>query len=246
MTRPDIGGDGSRARIGLIVPSVNTVMEPWAARVLPEGISLHTARMYMPDALTPEGVCAMDANEGMLAVNQLTNCFPAAVAYGCTASSMIQGLAYDAHLRQEITHKVGCPATTAAHAILTALKTVGAKRIVAVSPYTKAVDQAEHKFFEAAGLDVVGGACLGISDNFGLAAPTTERIVQLAYDGWHENAEALVITCLNLRSHTAIEALEQALGRPVITSTQATLWHSLRIAGIEDHIPGAGQLLRRH
>lgn len=246
MARADIGGDGHRARIGLIVPSVNTVMEPWAARTLPEGVSLHTARMYMPDALTPEGVCAMDANEGMLAVNQLTNCFPAVVAYGCTASSMIQGLAYDAHLREEISHKVGCPATTAAHAILTALKAVGARRIAAVSPYTKAVDHAEHKFFEAAGLEVVGGACLGIKDNFGLAAPSTEQIMELAREGWKENADALVITCLNLRSHTAIEPLEAELGKPVITSTQATLWHSLRLAGIRDRVAGGGRLLREH
>jgi maleate isomerase len=244
MTHPEIGGDGSRARIGLIIPSVNTVMEPWAARTLPEGISLHTARMYMPDQLTPEGVCAMDANEGMLAVRQLTNCWPAVVAYGCTASSMIQGMAYDAHLREEITEKTGAPATTAAHAILSAFKALGVKRIAAVSPYTKAVDDAEHKFFAAAGLEVVGGACLGITDNFGLAAPTSERILQLAREGWDPRAEALVITCLNLRSHTVIDDLERELGKPVITSTQATLWHALRLAGIEDRIQGYGKLLR--
>lgn len=246
MARHDIGGDGRRARIGLIVPSVNTVIEPWASRLLPDGVSLHTARMYMPDALTPEGVCAMDANEGMLAVNQITSCRPDVVAYGCTASSMIQGVAYDAHLREEIAAKVGVPATTAAHAILSAAKALGVKRVAAVSPYTKVIDDAEHKYFAAAGLEVVGGAYLGITDNFGLAAPMTERIVQLGRDGWKAGAEALIITCLNLRSHTAIETLERELGKPVITSTQATLWHALRLAGIDDRQTGAGRLFREH
>ena len=48
------------------------------------------------------------------------------------------------------------------------------------------------------------------------------------------------MTCLNTRSHTVIDRLEQTLGKPVITSTQATLWHALRLAGIEDHIRGYG------
>jgi maleate isomerase len=54
------------------------------------------------------------------------------------------------------------------------------------------------------------------------------------------------MTCLNTRSHTVIDRLEQALGKPVITSTQATLWHALRLAGIEDRIAGYGRLLERH
>ena len=41
-----------------------------------------------------------------------------------------------------------------------------------------------------------------------------------------------------------IEALEATLGKPVITSTQATLWHALRLAGIKDDIPGAGRLFK--
>ena len=36
------------------------------------------------------------------------------------------------------------------------------------------------------------------------------------------------------------------LPRPVITSTQATLWHALRLAGIKDSIKGFGRLLDQH
>ena len=35
------------------------------------------------------------------------------------------------------------------------------------------------------------------------------------------------------------------LGKPVITSTQATLWHTLRLAGVNDRIAGCGRLLDR-
>jgi maleate isomerase len=246
VSTPDIGGDGHRARIGLVVPSVNTVMEPWAARVLPQGVALHTARMYLPDKLTPDGIVEMDRGEGMQAVRQIASCRPAVVAYGCTASSIVQGLAYDAHLREEIAVKAGVPATTAAHAILMAARALGVKRVAAVSPYTEAIDAAEHAYFAAAGLEVVGGACLGIADGFRLAEPTPDALLALARRGWHASAEALVITCLNTPSHTVVAALETELGRPVITSTQATLWHALRLAGLTDRLTGLGRLLAEH
>ena len=40
--------------------------------------------------------------------------------------------------------------------------------------------------------------------------------------------------------------LEKKLGKPVITSVQATFWGSLRAAGIEDRIEGCGRLLAEH
>ena len=235
-----------RGRIGLVVPSINTVMEAWAARALPAGISLHTARMQIDGALTPERIREMDRTDGLRAIRQVATCRPSVLAYGCTASSIVQGLAYDAHLRDEISSITGGPATTAAHAILTAVKALGAGRVSAVSPYTAEVDAAEHKYFEAAGLEVLGGACLGITDNFRLAEPTPETLFKLGCDGFDKRAEALIITCLNTRSHTVIAALEEKLGVPVVTSTQATLWHAMRLAGFRDHLPDLGRLFSAH
>ncbi len=244
--RPHVNGDGWRARIGLVVPSVNTVMEPWAARVVPEGVSVHTARMYIPPETTKESLIEMDRTDGKGAIRQLSSIFPHVIAYGCTASSIVQGLSYDAHLRAEIEEAWQVPATTAAHAIVTGLQTIGARAISIVSPYTKQVDEAEHRYFESAGFEVLGGAFLGISDGFQLAAPEPGALYQLGLRGCDQGADALVISCLNTRSHAVIPALEQALNKPVITSTQATLWHALRLAGLRDAIPGCGRLLEAH
>lgn len=245
MTR-FLDGDGWRARIGIVVPSVNTVMEPWAMRVVPDGVSLHFSRMFIPPAVTADSLIEMDRTEGKAAIRQLSSVFPSAVAYGCTASSIVQGLNYDAHLRAEMQEAHGAPATTAAHAILSALEAVGARRISIVSPYTKEVDEAEHRYFASAGLDVTGGACLGIADGFLLAEPSPAALYRLGCEGCDPKADALVVSCLNTRSHTVVEALEQSLGKPVITSTQATLWHVLRLAGVKDAIAGLGRLLREH
>jgi maleate isomerase len=246
-TQVFLGGDGWRARIGIVVPSVNTVMEPWAQRTVPAGVSVHFSRMFIPDLTTAATLIEMDRGEGMAGVRQLSSTRPSAVAYGCTASSIVQGLDYDCHLRAEIAKVCKAPATTAAHAIVEAARTLGATRLSLVSPYTHEVDAAEHRFFATAGFEVLdGGAHLDISDGFRLAEPEPATLFRLALDGWNEAADALIISCLNTRSHTVVAALEQTIGKPVITSTQATLWHALRLSGIKDPLPGYGRLLQQH
>ncbi|MGE0767510.1 MAG: hypothetical protein AB7L90_13680 [Hyphomicrobiaceae bacterium] len=246
MATPFLDGDGRRARIGIVVPSVNTVMEPWAARVVPEGVSVHFSRMYIPPETTAQSLIEMDRTDGKSALRQLSSLFPHVMAYGCTASSIVQGLDYDEHLRAEIAEGYDVPATTAAHAIISALHAVGAKRISIVSPYPAKVDEAEHQYFSDAGFDVLGGAFLGIVDGFKLAEPSSDTLFDLGRRGMDPSADALVVSCLNTRSHTVIDRLEDELGKPVVTSTQATLWHAMRLAGITDRVEGCGTLMTAH
>lgn len=229
-------------RLGVILPSVNTVVEPWFSRVVPTGVNVHAARMLIPPKLTPAGIIEMDRSEGMSAVRQIASCRPAAVAYCCTASSVVQGAAYDAHLRHEIEQETGARATSATHALLSAIAALGGRRIAIASPYTEEVDALEHRFFEVAGLDVVGAAHLDIADTFRLAAPTSADMLDLARKSWSPDADILVITCLNMNSQRVAAAIEAEIGKPVVTSTTATLWHLLRLAGRKDAVPGFGRL----
>lgn len=242
MNHP-IPTNSATVRLGVIVPSVNTVVEPWFSRIVPEGCAVHAARMFLDNNLTAEALVRMDVEEGGNAIRQMMSCRPASIAYCCTASSIVQGLSYDNKLNDELNQRAGVPVFTATRAINEALHTVGARRIVAVSPYSKVIDDAEHRFFTESGFDVVGSACLGITDAFGLAAPSREEIHALAMKAWSDAADALLITCLNLNSHLVIDELEAKLGRPVITSTQATLWMSMKRAGLTPRISGYGRLL---
>jgi maleate isomerase len=233
-----------RARLGLVLPSVNTVVEPWFNRVAPPDVTFHAARMLLGSNLTTEAVLRMDREEGLHAVEQLVSCKPASIAYCCTASSIVQGVAYDDVLLHEIRRVAQVPGVTATRSISMALQLFDAKRLAVASPYTTEIDSAEHRFFASAGFEIVGSAHLGIGDSFRLADPTPDEIYQLAVSAWSEDADAMLITCLNLRSHEVVDRLEQELGKPVITSTQATLWQLLRSAHIEDRVPGYGRLLR--
>ena len=228
------------------MPSVNTVVEPWFNAASPSGVSIHAARMLLDNVLTPEAIVRMDREQGQHAVLQLASCRPRAIAYCCTASSIVQGLDYDLQLQREMGHRAGVACTTATQAILAALRALGVERIAAASPYADDIDTAEHAFFSSAGIRVVSSACLGIRDAFELASPSPGDIVALAHRAYAGGAQAMLITCLNLWSHVVIEELEQAFGIPVVTSTQATLWRLLRIAGIDDRVTGYGRLLAQH
>ena len=84
---------GYRQRIGLILPSTNTVMESELSRMVPEGISVHTTRVKLT-ATNPEGLRAMSANAER-AVDELASCLSDVIVYGCTSGSFLQGIAWE-------------------------------------------------------------------------------------------------------------------------------------------------------
>jgi len=233
----------STVRLGVIVPSVNTVVEPWYSRVLPAGVALHASRMLLASPITRETLQCMDHEEGIASAQRLASCKPHAIAYGCTASSIVQGPAYDRQLKRDLEAATGVPCFTAVDAIAQALHAVGAQRICVASPYTDAIDHAEKAFFEALGFEVMGMANLGIEDGFALASPTPGDMLALGRRAWRHGADALLISCLNMNSQDVVQVLENEIGRPVVTSITATLWQLLRTAGLPVNVPGHGCLL---
>ena len=85
-----------------------------------------------------------------------------------------------------------------------------------------------------------------IADGFRLAEPEPDAILGLSLSAWDPQSDGLIAACLNFRSHPIIDALEARIGKPVVTSTQAVLWHLLRLAGVDTLIHGYGRLLREH
>jgi maleate isomerase len=233
-------------RLGVIMPSVNTVVEEWYPHIVPDGVSVHFARMLIADGSSLEKIIAMDREDGSGAIGQIAGCRPHAVAYGCTASSIVQGHAFDERLRGEIPHIAGAPATTATNSIFTACRALGLKRVTAISPYTEAVDAAEHQFFSEGGIETIASAHLGITEGFRLAEPEPDAILDLALHAWDPQSDGLIAACLNFRSHPIIESLEAKIAKPVVTSTQTVLWHLLRLAGVATPIHGFGRLFREH
>src|SRR5215211_6152341 len=79
----------TRWRVGLLVPSSNTVMEPDLWRALPPDTTLHTGRMYLEDT-TPEGESRMLDEHVLPAARDLITARPDLIVFGCTSAGALR------------------------------------------------------------------------------------------------------------------------------------------------------------
>src|SRR5918999_2676879 len=125
-------------RIGLMVPSSNTTVEPEFYRALPRDVTLHTARLYLT-RIAPEAILQMvqdmEAQAKLLASADVD-----VIVLGATAPSFLKGLGYDRELIGKIEAATGKKATTTSTALVEAIRHVGAKRVVLGSAYTDRVN----------------------------------------------------------------------------------------------------------
>jgi maleate isomerase len=62
----------------------------------------------------------------------------------------------------------------------------------------------------------------------------------------HPEADTIFFPAAHWPAAANVETLEQELGKTVISSAQAILWHALRKCGVNDRIEGYGRLFREH
>lgn len=234
---------GWRARIGLIVPETNTVNEPEWALALPDGVSVHTARMrlHLPSPGDEHGG-APELDDGLAAaIDRLVPARPDVIAYACTAGSLIVP---PEELERRMAQRAGRPCVTTAAALVRRLRVLGARRIVVATPYDERLNEHEAAFLGACGFDVLAIAGLG----HGSGGPAEylriaetqpaaiEALVEtlFARDAVARAAEAILVSCTDLPTASVVPRLEVARGLPIVTSNAATLWAALQAAG-----PGA-------
>jgi len=229
-------------RIGLLVPSSNTTVEPEFYRALPANVTLHTARLFLTQ-ITPESILRMvedlEAQSRLLASADVD-----AIVLGATAPSFLKGAGYDREVISRIEKATGKPATTTSTALLRALRYLDAKRIVLGSAYTDKVNAIAQGFLEANGFKVVAARGLGMVDNLAVGRLGPESAYELARGAAAVDADAVVLACTNWRSMDVIERLERELGKPVLSTTQVSVWDALRLVGYRGEISGYGRLLR--
>ena len=126
------------ARIGLLVPSSNTTVEPEFYRALPRGVTLHTARLFLT-RIAPESILRM-VEDMETQAKLLASADVDVIVLGATAPSFLKGLGYDRELIQKLESATGRKATTTSTALVQALQHFGAKRVVLGSAYDEKVN----------------------------------------------------------------------------------------------------------
>jgi maleate isomerase len=229
-------------RIGLLVPSSNTTVEPEFYRALPPHVTLHVARLHLTQ-ITPESILGMVADLEAQSRN-LASAGVDVIVLGATAPSFLKGLGYDREIAQRIEQTTGKRATTTSTALIEAIGHLGLKRIVLGSAYDAKVNAIARAFLEANGATVLDAQGLGLVDNLVVGRLQDSSAYDLARKIDRPEADGIVLACTNWKTMGAIERLEQELGKPVISTTQVSVWAALRLLGEEQGITGYGRLLR--
>jgi maleate isomerase len=231
-------------RLGVLVPSSNTMVEREFRDVLPGAISMHVGRLPLTriaaDSIV-EIVRPLEEEAKKLATADVD-----LILLGATAPSFFKGLGYDQEVSGRIRNATGKPATTTSTALLEALRRVGAKTVALGAAYDDEVNAVAASFLEANGLRVVHKLGLGYVDNLQVGRLPVETALDVGRRVDHAQADAVVLACTNWVSMAAIEPLEEELGKIVVSTTQASLWSCLLELGWDAPVPGYGALLSRH
>ncbi|MFH1757927.1 MAG: maleate cis-trans isomerase [Pseudomonadota bacterium] len=243
---------GWKGRIGLLIPSRNTTLEPEFNRMVPGGVSIHAARMALKEP-SPAALMEME-KEVYKAASMIMAVNPGVIVVGCTSGSFIKGFGYDQKLTQKIMGQTKVKAITTSTAVIEALKLLKVTKVAVATPYTEEVNEKERKFIEAHGIRVTRIKGLGYSkpmkayplasqpvSGIGLLEPSVAY--KLAQDVDGPEADGIFISCTNFRTVEIIEALEKNMGKPVVTSNQASMAMALRVMGIKERVIGFGSLL---
>jgi len=237
---------GWRGKIGLIVPSTNTINEPEFWRMAPEGVTIHTARVLLLGKATTESYYAM-ADALDRAAKELATAEVDVVAYGCTSGSIICPLP---ELLDGMARNVNAPATAAAGAVVAALRALGARKVAVATPYVSFVNESEKRFLEEYGFEVTSlhGLELGETqeERRGIGRVPARHVYSMARTVDRPEADAIFVSCTNLATLEVIADIERDLGKPVVTSNQACFWACLRLMGLNTAVAGCGRLLEEH
>lgn len=229
---------GWRLRIGLILPSSNTTMEPEFYCHVPMGVTVHASRMFLVNA-TPDELARM-ADEAERCAKLLKTAEVDVIVYGCTSGSFLKGKGFDEDLEARIEKEADVPAITTSRAVIKALQETNLKRLGIATPYVDEVNEREIQYFIEYGFEVKALRGLGIRRGFDIGKRDPSEAYRLGLEVMREapDADGLFISCTQFRTFEIIELLTHDIGKSVITSNQASLWMALKLGGVKSFLYG--------
>ncbi len=224
--QPD--GSGWRARIGVLTPHFDPVPESEFWTMAQEGVSVHSARVLFVDSSTfANPPHADDATELLAAIPVQV------IVFAFTTSSYLLGGEGEQSLKVRLEKRSGgIPVLLPCIAAGAAFHALGVRRIALIHPpwFADDVNQSGVRYFQGKGFDVAYASQLKPSRKFTEINPA--ELYEWVRKHVPTAAEAVFIGGNGLRAIGAISALEEDLGRPVLTANQVAFWYALCKVGV--------------
>lgn len=239
-------------RIGLIALATDYNSEQDLRRMLPEDVEIFTNRVLNANPLTLENLRKMLDDISRAAGGILPEVDMDAMIYGCTSGTVANGADKIEFAVQQ--GQPGVPVTNPMTAVLAAFEALNARRVSILTPYIDELNQEMLAYFRGQGkrqgkgqdIDVINIVGLGFESDIDVTRIPAQDIYRLALEVFDREADALFLSCTALRASSLISKIEDAIGKPVVTSNQALVWHCLKLINYSEKVSGFGCLLEAH
>jgi maleate isomerase len=227
----------AQRKLGIIVPSWNTVMEFETQLMAGGTMSVHSMRI--PHTADTEEKLLWLGTQAPAAAGLLAHAKVDVICYGCAAGGFLKGPVEDKALGEKMQKETGIPVAVSSAAVAEALRTLGATRVSLASPYAPWLNERLRQYLTTAGFEVMAMQGLDTQNH---SAVTTERIEGLIAAVDRPETQAIFVSCSNFPTLGIIESMEKKLGKPIVASNQASMWKMLRLLNDKRVVPGAGRL----
>jgi maleate isomerase len=233
---------GWKARIGYLSPSVFETPSDWDL-ILPKGFTIVSSGLNVQAHTTEEFNKAIDALGAGLGIFKAEECD--AILMGGITLGTQRGYAAEQEVVGTLSKQVGLPVRTAMSATVEALKYLNVGTTAIATAYKETINQAVKKYYEEGGVKVLAIKGLEVSKPVDQAKLPDYSSYKVAYELFrqHPDTDSLLIQG-RWRSVAYVQELENDTGKPVVSSTAASLWWVLQALGMKPRIDGFGTLLR--
>ena len=233
---------GSRGQIGAVTPTYLDEAQDWF-KIVPEDVNVIFATLGVEDHTPQEFLKAQEVVER--AARGLIKAGAGAVILGgspLVASDKGEGTS---SLARDLEYETGVPVTTGQEAAELALRLLGVKKLLLVTPYRESLNDGMKRRLEKCGFEVLclkTALCPGPRE---MAQLPLDLPLGLAKEAFRERPDADGIYISNPKWQTlqSIAPLESDLKIPVVTTVQASAWWGLKMLKIKAARPGHGKLM---
>ncbi|GAB3819424.1 maleate cis-trans isomerase [Kribbella italica] len=174
--------------------------------------------------------------------SELAAAAPDAVMWACTSGSFVFGPEGARNQASGVAQALGVPASSTSIAFVDALKHLGLTKVAVAASYPEDVAKHFVRFLTAGGAEVVSMGSHGIITAAEVGTLAPDQVVAMVKAADHPDAEAVLVPDTAMHTLQIIDQLEAAVGKPVLTANQVTVWKGLHLLGPVPSFPGLGTL----
>ncbi len=234
---------GWRAKIGHVAPSRGDTLVYEFYQMLPQGFMILNSTGTIRQLVDADFERQLERIEEA-AADLVENKCDSIIIGGSPLFTKL-GYGSDVEMGKKLSAKYGVPISAGITGEIAALRSLNLKKLVVATPHEDSLNERMKVFLEASGFEVLKIQGYGVRKNADLTAMDIHAAYKIAKKLYEQAAaaEGIFVPCPRWPTIVDVDLLEREIGKPVVTSCQAYIWHALKMAKVKENVSGFGRLM---